>query len=303
VVATGEGADELFWGYELFKEVTLRELHEREPERAAELLEQLYSYLGPAVARRGPAWKRFLLETGAGDEQLGSHLTRAEATATVKAFCRPEVAAEIGGSASLDRLRAELPPAFGKWSRLERAAWLEVATLLDPYLLSAQGDRVAMAHGVEGRFPFLDHRVFAHSTRLPAEQKLEGMHEKVALRKLAAEVLPQAIAQRGKQPYRAPEIAPFFAPGAPAWVEEHLSPAALAETGIWDQARVDGLLRRCRAGRASGMRESMALVGILSTQLWHREFVGREAGHYPAEVEQPRIRIDRTVQTATKEAV
>jgi asparagine synthase (glutamine-hydrolysing) len=303
VVATGEGADELFWGYELFKEVTLRELHEREPERAAELLEQLYSYLGPAVARRGPAWKRFLLETGAGDEQLGSHLTRAEATATVKAFYRPEVAAEIGGSASLDRLRAELPPAFGKWSRLERAAWLEVATLLDPYLLSAQGDRVAMAHGVEGRFPFLDHRVFAHSTRLPAEQKLEGMHEKVALRKLAAEVLPQAIAQRGKQPYRAPEIAPFFAPGAPAWVEEHLSPAALAETGIWDQARVDGLLRRCRAGRASGMRESMALVGILSTQLWHREFVGREAGHYPAEVEQPRIRIDRTVQTATKEAV
>jgi asparagine synthase (glutamine-hydrolysing) len=303
VVATGEGADELFWGYELFKEVALRELHDHKPEQAAELLEQLYSYLGPAVARRGPAWKRFLLETGADDEQLGSHLTRAEATATVKAFYRPEVAAEIGQGASLDRLRADLPSAFGNWSRLERAAWLEIATLLDPYLLSAQGDRVAMAHGVEGRFPFLDHRVFAHSTRLPAEEKLQGMREKVALRKLAAEVLPAAIAQRGKQPYRAPEIAPFFAPGAPAWVEEQLSPAALAETGIWEGPRVDGLLRRCRAGRATGMRESMALVGILSTQLWHREFVGREAGHYPAEVEQPRIRIDRTMKTATKEAV
>ena len=79
VVATGEGADELFWGYELFKEVVLRELAKREPERAAELLEQLYSYLGPVAARRGPAWRRFLLETGADDEQLGSHLTRAEA--------------------------------------------------------------------------------------------------------------------------------------------------------------------------------------------------------------------------------
>ena len=94
VVATGEGADELFWGYELFKEVVLRELSTREPERAEELLEQLYAYLGPAVARRGPAWRRFLLETGRDDEELGSHLTRATATATVKAFYRPEIAAE-----------------------------------------------------------------------------------------------------------------------------------------------------------------------------------------------------------------
>ena len=303
VVATGEGADELFWGYELFKEVALREINSHNPERAIEMLEQLYSYLGPSVARRGPAWRRFLLETGADDEELGSHLTRAEATATVKAFYRPEVAAEIGANASLDRLRAGLPPGFERWSRLERAAWLEVTTLLDPYLLSAQGDRVAMAHGVEGRFPFLDHRVFAHSVRLPDREKLDGMREKVALRKLAAKVLPPAIAERVKQPYRAPEIAPFFAPGAPGWVEELMSPAALAYTGLWEPSRVEGLLRRCRTGRATGMRESMALVGILSTQLWHREFVGRKASHYPAESEQPRIRIDRTARPATKEVV
>ena len=301
VVATGEGADELFWGYELFKEVVLREINRHQPERAIELLEQLYSYLGPAAARRGPAWRRFLLETGADDAELGSHLTRAEATATVKAFYRRDVAAEIGKDTALDRLRAELPAAFGGWSPLERAAWLEVTTLLEPYLLSAQGDRVAMAHGVEGRFPFLDHRVFAYSARLPAKRKLEGMREKIALRELAADVLPPAIAERGKQPYRAPEIAPFFAPGAPAWVEELLSPAALDETAIWDPDRVAGLVRRCRAGRATGMRESMALVGVLSTQLWHHAFVGRGPEAYPAESERPRVRIDRTNQPATEE--
>lgn len=301
VVATGEGADELFWGYELFKEVVLRELSQREPERAVELLGQLYSYLGPTAARRGPAWRRFLLETGADDEQLGSHLTRAEATATVKAFYRREVAAEIGTTTSLDRLRTELPPAFERWSRLERAAWLELATLLEPYLLSAQGDRVAMAHGVEGRFPFLDHRVFAYSARLPAKEKLDGMREKVALRKIAAKVLPPAIAERGKQPYRAPEIAPFFAADAPEWVEEALSASALGETEIWDEQRVAGLLKRCRTGRATGMRESMALVGILSTQLWHREFVGKGIAGYPPEERQPRVRIDRTIESATQE--
>jgi asparagine synthase (glutamine-hydrolysing) len=303
VVATGEGADELFWGYELFKEVVLRELYAREPDRAKELLDRLYSYLGPAAARRGPAWRRFLLQTGADDLELGSHLTRAKATGAVKAFYRAEVAAEIGPTASFDRLRAELPASFRHWSRLERAAWLELATLLEPYLLSAQGDRVSMAHGVEGRFPFLDHRIFAYSVRLPAEKKLDGMREKVALRELAAKVLPLEIAERGKQPYRAPEIAPFFVPDTPEWVEDTLSASALDESGLWDGERVQGLVRRCRAGRATGMRESMALVGILSTQLWHREFVGRGIGAYPPETRAPRVRIDRAVHTQTEEVV
>jgi asparagine synthase (glutamine-hydrolysing) len=300
VVATGEGADELFWGYELFKEVALRELARSEPERAAELLGQLYSYLGPAAGRRGPAWHRFLLETGADDELLGSHLTRARATAAIKAFYRGDVAAEIGTTTSLDRIRAELPPTFDRWSRLERAAWLELTTLLEPYLLSAQGDRVAMAHGVEGRFPFLDHRVFAYSTRLPAEKKLGGMREKVALRDVAARVLPPEIAERGKQPYRAPEVAPFFSAGSPDWVEEALSSSALGETELWDEQRVAALLRRCRAGRVTGMRESMALVGILSTQLWYREFVGKGGESYPPEEREPRIRINRDSETRSQ---
>ena len=235
VVITGEGADELFWGYDLFKEVVVRELNQRDPERAQALLEELYPYLGGGGARRGPAFTRFLLETGSPDDPLGSHLTRAAATATVKAFYRPEVAAEIGEGASLDRLRGELPPAFDRWSTLERAAWLEVATLLEPYLLAAQGDRVAMAHGVEGRFPFLDHRVFAHSAGPAA-----GAQARRAARQGRAARARRRPAPGGDR--RAPQAAlpgarggsRSSAPDAPEWVEESLSPAALAETAIWD---------------------------------------------------------------------
>jgi asparagine synthase (glutamine-hydrolysing) len=302
VVATGEGADELFWGYEIFKEVVLRDLNLRDPAQAAELLQQLYSYLGPAAARRGPAWRRFLLETGADDEQLGSHITRAMATGTVKSFFAPDVAEAMKNDASLERLRLELPPSFERWRPLERAGWLELSTLLEPYLLAAQGDRVSMAHGVEGRYPFLDHRVFAYAARLPATEKLAGMTEKVALRRLAAKVLPRTIAERVKQPYRAPEVAPFFDTDAPDWVEELLSPAALAETGMWDGRRVGGLLRRCRAGRVTGMRESMSFLGILSTQIWHREFVGRNSADYQPEERMPRVRIDRTQQASQEVA-
>jgi asparagine synthase (glutamine-hydrolysing) len=298
VVATGEGADELYWGYDLFKETAVRELHTCDPERATALLDQLYPYLDVPAERRGPAWARSFFEAGSADDPLFSHQPRIAATGIVRAFYRPEVAHALAsnGGDPLARLRADLPPAFGRWSALERAAYLELTTLLAPNLLAAQGDRVAMAHGVEGRFPFLDHRVFEHSVRLPPERKLgPGLCEKAELRALAARLLPAEVAARTKQPYRAPEVAPFFGDQAPGWVEERLEARALDDVGLFDPVRVEGLLRRCRTGKASGFREGMALVGILSTQVWHERFcgVGTGAGaEWPAESTEPRILLD-----------
>ncbi|HKG04304.1 MAG TPA: asparagine synthase (glutamine-hydrolyzing) [Conexibacter sp.] len=298
VVATGEGADELFWGYDLFKETAVRELHARDPERATALLDRLYPYLDVPAERRGPAWARSFFGAGPAGDPLFSHQPRIAATGIVRAFYRLEVAHALAsnGGDPLARLRADLPAAFGRWSALERAAYLELTTLLAPNLLAAQGDRVAMAHGVEGRFPFLDHRVFEHSVRLPPERKLgPGLREKAELRLLAARLLPAEVAERTKQPYRAPEVAPFFGEQAPGWVEERLEARALDDVGLFDPARVAGLLRRCRTGKASGFREGMALVGILSTQVWHERFcgVGTGAGaDWPAEPTEPRVQLD-----------
>lgn len=290
VIATGEGADELFWGYDLFKEVAIRELNRSDPEDALRRLGQLYPHLGD-TARRGPGWAKFLLETGSDDDPLASHMTRVEATKVVKAFYGEAMQDSSADTDALAGLRASLPDDFASLGRLERAAWLEVTTLLEPYLLAAQGDRVSMAHGVEGRYPFLDHRVYARSVALPPEEKLSASEDKVALRRVAAGLLPPEIVARGKQPYRAPEVAPFFGPGAPAWVEDAVGPEALAATGLWDASKVERLLRRCRAGRATGVREGMAAVGILSTQLWHEAFIS-SPGPYPEETTAPRIRID-----------
>lgn len=298
VVASGEGADELYWGYDLFKETAVRDLHARDPERAAALLDTLYPYLDVPAARRGPAWARSFFEAGPRDDPLFSHQPRIAATGVVKAFYRPEVAHALArnGDDPLARLRAGLPAAFGRWSVLERAAYLELTTLLAPNLLAVQGDRVAMAHGVEGRYPFLDHRVFEHSVRLPPERKLgPGLREKAELRALAERLLPAEVAARTKQPYRAPEVAPFFGAHAPDWVEERLEARALDDVGIFDPARVAGLLRRCRTGKASGFREGMALVGILSTQVWHERFCGAGTGAvaaWPAELGGPRVLFD-----------
>jgi asparagine synthase (glutamine-hydrolysing) len=197
-------------------------------------------------------------------------------------------------------LRSELPAAVLAATPLERAGWLERKTLLEPYLLSAQADRVSMAHGVEGRFPFLDHRVFSLAARLPPDRKLDGMRDKAVLRDLARQVLPETIADRVKQPYRAPEVEPFFGEGAPRWVDELLSEGALRETGFWDPQRVAGLVRRCRAGRARGVREGMALIGVLTTQLWHRNYFGDLRPGFEAESAEPNVRMDLTTTTRTE---
>jgi asparagine synthase (glutamine-hydrolysing) len=183
----------------------------------------------------------------------------------------------VAGSDPLAELRDALPDDFAGWSPLNRAAYLEMTTLLPSYLLSAQGDRMAMAHGVEGRYPFLDHRLFEFAAALPTRSKLLGLREKNILRRWAADLLPAGVAARPKQPYRAPDIPAFLEGGAPEYVRALLEPSALRAVGIFDPAAVAGLVRRGEAGLATGFAENQAFVAILSTQLWHQEFCSRPA--------------------------
>lgn len=273
VVLTGEGSDELFLGYDLFKEVEVRLFCLRQPNSTwrPRLLDRLYAYLG-ASGRTGDFWRRFFLESGSPDDPLFSHLPRFGLTSWIKDFYSAEHRMSVGGYDALETLRQSLPDEFPRWTPLARAAYLEMTTLLPSYLLSSQGDRMAMAFGVEGRFPFLDHRLFEFAASLPSRSKLRGLREKDVLRRWAADFLPDELARRPKQPYRAPDVPAFFGPHQPEYVEELLAPKAIEEAGIFDPAIVSGLVRRCRSGRASGFRENQALVAILSTQLWHQQF-------------------------------
>src|SRR5262249_19177868 len=152
----------------------------------------------------------------------------------------------LAGYDPLDDLRATLPPDFGKWHPLSRAQYLETAQLLPGYILSSQGDRVAMAHAVEGRFPFLDHRVVGFAAALPPRMKIRGLTEKSLPRRAVGRHLPSVIARRPKQPYRAPDRQGFFGQGTPEYAEERLSPAAIAAAGYFDPASVEKLVKKCR---------------------------------------------------------
>jgi asparagine synthase (glutamine-hydrolysing) len=280
VVLSGEGADEVFGGYDLFKETAVRLFCLRHPTSTSRprLFDRLYAHESPGP-RGSDFWRRYFLAAGGPEDPLFSHLPRFRLTEWIKGFYSREFRDTLRAERvdPLEELRAGLPERFARWSSHARAAWLEMTTLLTPYLLAAQGDRMAMAHGVELRVPYLDHRVVEFAARLPASSKLRGLRDKVLLRRWATRVLPPPIARRPKQPYRAPGVAPFFGPNAPEYVADLLESSQLARTGIFDPVAVGGLVRRCRAGTTIGTRESQALVAILSTELWHRAFLGAGA--------------------------
>jgi asparagine synthase (glutamine-hydrolysing) len=276
VVMTGEGADEVFAGYDIFKEAKLRRFCAREPRsrRRPLLLRRLYPYLPGVRDQPQPYLQAFF---GAGldemDDPLFSHLPRLRTTAAAKQFFSAELRSQIGDYDALAELRASLPADFGRWDPLAQAQYLETTHLLPGYILSSQGDRVAMAHAVEGRFPFLDHRVVELAARIPARLKLKGLREKHILRRSARSLLPEDFTERPKQPYRAPESRCFFASGSPEQPREALSRSAIAAAGYFEPTAVDKLVQKCRGQGLLGFRDNAAFVGILSTQLWHRTFI------------------------------
>jgi asparagine synthase (glutamine-hydrolysing) len=130
-----------------------------------------------------------------------------------------------------------------------------------------------MAHSVEGRFPFLDHRVIEFCNRLPSRFKLRVLKDKYLLRKLAQEWLPPQISQRPKRPYRAP-IHRCFARGvAPDYVQDLLGPAALKDSGVFNPIAVGQLVQKLEKGLPFGETEDMAVAGVVSTQLVHHQFM------------------------------
>jgi asparagine synthase (glutamine-hydrolysing) len=269
VVLSGEGADELFLGYDIFKETAVRAFCLRRPASTLRprLLDRLYPWMGGGAG--GVVWRRHFLEAGPADDPLFSHQPRFATTAAIAAFLSPSLRNALHEHSPVDRLRDGLPARFRDWSPLNRAAWLEFTTLLAPYLLASQGDRMAMAHGIEVRFPFLDHRLFEFAARLPTSSKLLGLREKEILRRWAASRLPSALGRRVKQPYRAPDATLFAAKRLPPWIDGIEDASGLRE--YFDESAVRGLVRRARGGQVRNVREQQLLVAVLTTVAWHQE--------------------------------
>ncbi|MFM7149130.1 MAG: asparagine synthetase B family protein, partial [Gemmataceae bacterium] len=151
-------------------------------------------------------------------------------------------------------------------------------------LLNAKGDRVAMHSSVETRYPFLDEEVVSFLSRVPASLKLRGLQDKYLLRMVAEKWLPRQIAWRRKAMFRAP-FDSFHLDIVPPFVDQLLSQESLRRTGYFD---VDSVLnwrksfKGLRAGSLKRTSIEMGLVGVLSTQLWHHQFIDGSLADLPS---------------------
>jgi asparagine synthase (glutamine-hydrolysing) len=140
------------------------------------------------------------------------------------------------------------------------------------YLLSSQGDRMAMGNSVEIRVPYLDHRIIEYAARIPSRWKLRGLQEKYILKKSFSSLLPKRIVFRNKQPYRAPIKESIF-DSVKGNVFEMLSPESINKYKIFDAAKTEKLLNKFERNKNIGEFDSMALAGIFSTQVIMRTFI------------------------------
>jgi asparagine synthase (glutamine-hydrolysing) len=274
VVLTGEGADEVLFGYDSFKEVKLLDFWAKQPESALRplLLKKLYPHLQHYKDPRQFGLIRLYYEGFLKDynnELVGLNI-RIYNNKALSNFFNKDLKISYSKEKVLEKIRKILPANFNDWTLLQKNQFLEFKTLLSGYLLSSQGDRMSMAHSVEGRYPFLDHRLIEKLFYYPDNFKLKIFSQKYILGKAFQHVIPDSIINRPKRPYMAPDLKSFFSNGKLTEQAAYfLSDNLLDQYGIFDKKIVSMLVKKFerRMPEEIGYRDNMAFTFVLSSQM------------------------------------
>ena len=276
VVLTGEGADEILGGYDIFKEAKIRRFWGREPSSRVRplLLKVLYPYM-KNLQNEPPTYLTKFFQVTAEDlaSPFFSHLPRWRVTAKLKLFFSDALRSELEDYDPYEELRQALPDSYMRWHPFCQAQYLEIMYLMPGYILSSQGDRMTMAHSVEARYPFLDHRVVEFAAKLHPSLKMRALNEKYLLKRASRGMVPPTIIARTKQPYRAPDANSLMSHGLMPHIRDVLSPEGIRRAGLFDAGAAASLQQKFRDGRAIGTSDNMALTTILSTQLLVDQFI------------------------------
>ncbi|MGQ1785737.1 asparagine synthase (glutamine-hydrolyzing) [Saccharicrinis sp. GN24d3] len=275
VVITGEGADEMLGGYNIFKEAIIRHFWAKYPDSHLRplLLKKLYPYL-PQIKDAGTsALKLFFgYKLSEIDSPAYSHLLRWNNTSRIRNFLTSDSLENLNGTDLVNEYERGISSKVSNYSPLAKAQFIESNVFMSGYLLSSQGDRVAMGNSVEGRYPFLDHRIIEFCASLPDDLKISGLDEKYLLKQVVKDVIPKSVLKRPKQAYRAP-IAQALLNDKTGFVDEYLSATKLKEAGVFDAARAGKLMTKLRKNTTINEVDNMALMGMLSTQVLYELYI------------------------------
>ena len=275
VVMSGEGADEAFLGYGIFKDALLLDSwHDLDEQGRLERIARIYPYLPHFSGENAPRRMLGLYQQFTEEHLTGlfSHQMRFQngrfAARLLRGATDPFAAAQRMVAAE---------PDYAALDTVRKAQWLEFRTLLSGYLLSTQGDRMALAHGVENRCPFLDPAVVQLAASLN-HRFGDPFDEKYLLKRAFAGVLPKKVIDKGKFPYRATDGAAFVR----AWPEFRdvlTDPTTLDAIGVLDPRFTRALVDRVFTSPAEriGTKENQAFTLLASLHWLHHWFVRGQA--------------------------
>lgn len=290
VVYTGDGADEILAGYDCYRQDMMRvwgnAIPDAEQRRAQymnvytrdfspDFVRLIMALHEPAAQRQTvqrfgfyPVWFDFWNITGA----------------MLPGLFTADFAQRTGNDPQMERVIEDVKPHVEGRHRVNQSLYLETKTRLPGWILW-KSDRLSMAHSVEARVPFMDHPLVELCAQLPPDLKLNGMNEKYLLKKVAQPHLPRHPAQFKKRAFYTPIREWFFTRARRAELEPYLSQAALADSNLFDGARVHQLWEELMSTGAPVdgnayfrmMRYEWVLMLVLTVQILHAQFVLKRA--------------------------
>jgi len=151
---------------------------------------------------------------------------------------------------------------------LNRALFLDLETLLPDQVL-AFVDRLSMAHSVEVRPPFLDHRLVQFVAGLPGNAKIKAGRVKHILKEAVSDLLPAELLARPKEGFIMP-VNEWLIGSLKDYVQATLAPAHLARHGLFRPEAVKNMLAAHYSGAAN---RGSQIWNLLMLQLWWEEYV------------------------------
>ena len=287
VVLTGDGAEEILAGSDIYKQAKIRRFWARRPD--SRMRPALLDRLHPEIASMPNRSRDFVADYFSHrltdtDRPEYSHVIRWRETGRIKRLFSNKLCSDLADAyyhishelESCDHHEAQgihYPPGFDQWGELHQSQYLEITTFLSPFLLSSAGDRMRMAHGLTGRAPFLDHRLVEFCSQLPQSFKLRGLTDKLILRRLIAR-WSSAPPQKPRKHQACPTVYWNVVDGPlPDDARGLLEVDELKEVGIFDPSAVRQLMINMGNKQRQNQADHMALVGVLSTQLFYHQFV------------------------------
>lgn len=274
VVQVGEGADEIFSGYESYvRYLRIYENFWRHAERVPLALRRLVSSIGrPALEATGK--KRAAIELmrrlGADEPLFWGGVVIYDESFKPRVLSR-RMRMRFGELSSLDVVRSYLDYIERERPEsdfLARLTYLELKLRL-PELLLMRVDKITMATSVEARVPFLDHKLVEYAMGLPRALKVEGTSGKHILKRSLEEILPHDLLYSRKRGFGAP-IREWFRNGLGEWFDSHLMNSKMRQRDFLDYPFVARLLDEHRRGARDW---SAQLWVLLNLSLWYERWI------------------------------